>query len=659
MIEGSESSHSQAPLPHKGREPSRQPVESPPKTLNEVTTYLMEPDEGSLSGHASLDQMSAYDLGAQAGGEPNWSQWPFQPLTSSGAPAIEPIQRRLAFVTDDANATVPEEEVAKVFEHERFCLREALRTHVDYVRRNASRLESSPVRDRQRRIDLGREAFQALDRSESAWKTAESARKAFHSSVGYLRTLLPDSEYAILMSEDRPTEPLTIGGRVFQQSPSLLERIARGPVPPQSQRPMPLDDEREEFDIEPTPSVAVPPRKGGEPRSIESEGVDPGPHKDTCPGPIVDPNTVTGPATLRHNNLRSIPKALKEFNEDSLREFQRALRFAREEAPELNRSAYISQDVASIIELYLASADEVPVSNPSEWESWDDSKFFRVLLDILKKDARALDEGDETRFLVSLGKVHFHLYQDVAKTVMEYLVQINKVLLAEGYLQEGARTDKEGDIPEGLLKEAFKRLAKGIEKGTSFDNNRNLLTSLATRVTLGVQKEVPRTAHDYIKRVKHEILEARKAIKRAHELTGGNKPREEYSSEKKGNSNSTISKRARSPPRFDRHPNKRRDPSAKPGPSADRKPPPHSSDHEEQRCQGCGKRHLGGREACHLKSHPDFNKVGNWAESDTGLFYKRMGMETLQKHLVATDRNLSKYRDNLPDNGHIKKVSPT
>ena len=66
-------------------------------------------------------------------------------------------------------------------------------------------------------------------------------------------------------------------------------------------------------------------------------------------------------------------------------------------------------------------------------------------------------------------------------------------------------------------------------------------------------------------------------------------------------------------------------------------------------CDGCGKKHAGGRAGCFFKDHEDFNKHGSWAESAMGKWlkskdrdslsqkFKRSGNELVERERKSTD----------------------
>lgn len=82
--------------------------------------------------------------------------------------------------------------------------------------------------------------------------------------------------------------------------------------------------------------------------------------------------------------------------------------------------------------------------------------------------------------------------------------------------------------------------------------------------------------------------------------------------------------------------------------------PPNKKFKTEDKCDGCGRNHEGGRKACRLAMHPDFNKTGRFAQSET---YRRLQLISEKLTFIpSADKKLEELSNGKYKLGWINKT---
>lgn len=332
---------------------------------------------------------------------------------------------------------------------------------------------------------------------------------------------------------------------------------------------------------------------------------------------ITSPTAANTGLTVYHQQLRDHPGHLNEINQEAVKTFRRKWSTAKQQVPKLDRMVYITEPAKDMISIMLLSAGLITSANVNAWATMPDDVLFDHLLRLTAPTNES--NPQEVRLAKKFEQIRIHLdFGDTQKGIQKLLQDIMSILRIEGLVPEGS-LDTNTTIDGKLRKELLKIVVNNLKFGESA-TNRVYFEHIANRIQLDTAYATgPPTFFEFINIFKRHVL----AMLATVQFNTANKFVQQSCSAR--SNEGSISTKA-----GDKSFKKRsRDSDPLHSPAATNS----SAISTNPVCDGCGKRHVGGRDACFHKSHEDFNKHGTWAESAIGKFLKSKSFDSLQSHL--------------------------
>ena len=327
--------------------------------------------------------------------------------------------------------------------------------------------------------------------------------------------------------------------------------------------------------------------------------------------------------TVFQQQLRDHPGTLTQVSPNEIKQFRRKWATALQQVPTLDRMVYIHDQAKDMITYMLSSAKVIPKgSGASTWAKISDEVLFDHLLRLSVPEGSNTSDTQEVRLAALFGEIRLNLdFASLNKGIQKFLQDLMAPFRKERLVNEGC-FDTETTIPSKLRKELLKLVVNNFKKGEPFAN-RVYYEKVAEQILVDPAYANCTTTDSFM-----DICKGHLQAISAHALFNTSNSFVHNSNRMAGDG----SKCSNSERKYN---SKRSYEQITPRPST------------HPVCDGCGKRHEGGRAKCTNRTHADYNSAGTWQESSIGKFLKSKGYDNLVYDKKRAGNDLVPYtRDN-------------
>ena len=351
----------------------------------------------------------------------------------------------------------------------------------------------------------------------------------------------------------------------------------------------------------------------------------------TAAAPIAA-NTVVNNVTRQQLTVKEI----SILNLQNITRFGEQLKMAKCNGQHIIRNHYFRDNVSIQITYVLRKAGKINSMDSSLWEGWDDEVLITSLQEVFATSGPAF-QTTEQKVQHELDRIVFNLdWKDVNKSSMDYYEKGLVILRTLGLVPH-LGFDNSDTFPsmkyfhEVILENALAKLV--LQKTTHHE----LLVRAIKAVKADkryVEQQLTWSTFNFLLMDK---LEIHKNIVEVLTDIGYIQPDDKHKSstnkakfnDRDRNGGSIGHESSENTAKYKKlkndHGNDNRN--SKPTP----------------RCDGCGRKHPGGRDTCFMKNHADYNTEGIWEQSTIGKAYATSGLESLKESCTLRDGKV--YKD--------------
>lgn len=336
--------------------------------------------------------------------------------------------------------------------------------------------------------------------------------------------------------------------------------------------------------------------------------------------------------TVVQQQLRDHPGKLESLSCVAVKAWINKFQIARQQVPTLDRGVYITPETKDMITIMFLAENIIQTSSVREWAQMSDNDFFAHLIRLTAPSDD--QDSQEARLAKKYGTIRINIdFENIETGVQKFTSDLIKPLRTEGLVPEGD-LDNENTLPTKLRKELLKLVVSKIQHGEPAEN-RPYYAKIANAIHL----DPAYTEHTPT--IKEFVVIVQQHIKNWRPVALFNKEQGvTLDASSRTNKNNSAKPQGTKP-------NKKRSHDGGDAKASD-----------NPVCDGCGKKHAGGRATCFFKEHEDFNKHGTWAESAMGKWLKSKDRDSLSQKFKRSGNELVarefKSSDSAKGNKHKK-----